>query len=583
MVTFQPPPQVIIADEHSGRWLHFSRPAAVVQADQISNVLPALHEIEARCLSEKLFAAGYLSYEAAPALDPAFRVRPPGDFPLLWFGLFEKAEPVDLPEETTTGFILGEWIPSIGRDRYDAAIANIKDQIENGYTYQVNYTLRLKSEFSGDPWTLFLQLARNQQASYAAYIDSGRFALCSASPELFFIAHNGIVRSKPMKGTAARGLTITDDRRQADWLHRSEKNRAENVMIVDMVRNDLGRIALPGSITVPALFAVERYPTVWQMTSTVEARSAAGLVKILQALFPCASITGAPKISTMKIIADLETEPRKVYTGCIGFITPENRMQFNVSIRTVIVDRASGTAEYGVGGGITWDSTSADEYEECRIKARFLTQPRPVFSLLETLLWEPGEGYFLLEAHLNRLTASAEYFGFRLEIDAVREKLRQTAVDLPNREHKVRLILEPNGSADCSAVPLDAAPLPIIARLKIASTPVSSENPFLYHKTTNRSLYTEARIGLPAGCEPILWNERGEVTESDTANIVVRLNGRLITPPQSSGLLAGVFRARLIENQLVEEAVVRLEDLGACEEFFLVNSVRRLRPAVLER
>lgn len=578
------PLQVVLKDAQSGDWLHFSDPVAVIQTNRIAGIRNHLQEIERRCRTGGLFAAGFLAYEAAPAFDPAFQVRPHDpDFPLLWFGLFKAAKPVELPEQTATGYLLGEWAPSVSRSVYDEAVSRIKSHIENGYTYQVNYTLRLKAAFSGDPWALFLQLARAQQASYSGFISFGRYTVCSASPELFFTADSGTIRSKPMKGTAARGLTLPDDRSQAQWLFHSEKNRAENVMIVDMIRNDLGRIAVPGSVSVPALFEVERYPTVWQMTSTVAARSSAGLVEIMQALFPCASITGAPKISTMKIISELETEPRKIYTGCIGFITPQLRMQFNVAIRTVIVDRAASTAEYGVGGGITWDSTSAEEYEECRIKARLLTQPRPVFSLFETLLWEPEAGYFLLEGHIRRLEASAEYFGFGFSREHILAELRLTANGFTAQKHRVRLILNPTGKFQISAAPLDEHPLPTPARLVFAPAPISATNPFLYHKTTHREAYAVARSGLPPDREPLLWNERGEATESDTANLVIRLNGRLITPHHACGLLAGTFREFLLSSGEIEEGIVRLEDVAAAEELYLINSVRKFRPAVLER
>lgn len=580
------PGEVILYDAAHSHWLHFEHPIAVTQAHGLDEILPALRQIEKRLSQERLYAVGFISYEAAPAFDPAFRVRPADpDFPLLWFGLYPHAAPFDLDASPWSNYHVGAWTPSISRQQYDQAIASIKEAIARGETYQVNYTLRLHAPFSGEAWGLFRQMVQTQRARYAAYLDLGRFVVCSASPELFFTSEDGRLTCRPMKGTAGRGLLLEDDQTQADWLYHSEKNRAENVMIVDMIRNDLGRIAEIGSVQTTRLFEVERYPTVWQMTSTVEARSRSSLSEIMRALFPCASITGAPKVRTTHIIADLETTPRRIYTGCIGFISPQRRAQFNVAIRSVLLDRKSGVAEYGVGGGIVWDSTSVEEYEECQIKARLLTQPQPEFCLLESLLWTPQEGYFLLQEHLRRLSASAEYFGFLLQQQIIEQRLSEIAVTLPPLAHKVRLLLDRYGEATCQAAPLDqttpqhGSTEP--ARLKLAEQPVPSRNIFLYHKTTHRQIYEQARATCGDCSDVLLWNERGELTESDTANLVVHLDGRLVTPPVSCGLLPGVFRQRLLERGELFERILRLEDLSRCEEIYLINSVRKWRRAIL--
>jgi para-aminobenzoate synthetase/4-amino-4-deoxychorismate lyase len=406
------PHTVILHDAARGQWLSFREPARVLEARQVEAVLPALREAEALVNERGLYAAGFISYEAAPAFDPSFRARPAGDdFPLLWFGLYSRPEVVAPPPPGP--MLEGEWKPSVTRAEYAAAIDCIQAHIARGDTYQVNYTFRLRRAFDGDAWALFGALAQAQQAAYAAYVDLGRYAICSVSPELFFARDGRQVTARPMKGTAPRGRWSAEDRSKAAWLRGSEKNRAENVMIVDMLRNDLGRVAEVGSVRVPRLFEVERYPTVWQMTSTVTAETGVSTADLLAALFPCASITGAPKTRTTQIIAELEGEPRRIYTGLLGYFGPEQRAQFNVAIRTVLVDRAKGQAEYGVGGGIVWDSIAADEYEECRHKARVLSDPRPHFALFETLLWSPeAGGYWLLDYHLRRLERSAEYFGF---------------------------------------------------------------------------------------------------------------------------------------------------------------------------
>jgi len=357
-------------------------------------------------------------------------------------------------------------------------------------------------------------------------------------------------------------------------------------MIVDMVRNDMGRIAVVGSVDVTRLYDVERYPTVWQMTSTVQARTHASLPELMRALFPCASITGAPKPRTMQIIAELETTPRGVYTGAIGFMAPGPRAQFNVAIRTVVLDRATGQAEYGVGGGILWDSESAAEYEECRIKAQVLTRRSPDFALLETLLWTPEDGYFLLSRHLSRLRDSAEYFGIPLDLDRVRKLLDREASRFAGRPHRMRLLVAGDGLPVCECMPWpapgDAAhdrngPV----RLRFAREPIDAADPFMFHKTTSRAVYEAARAGVTDADDVLLWNVRGEVTETSIANIVVAVDNTLVTPPVSCGLLAGTFRAWLLERHEVEERVIMRSDLTPETRMYVVNSVRGRREARL--
>lgn len=574
--------EVVIQDSALGRWLRFRKPSLVVEASRIEEVLPKLRVIEKTVGEEGLYAAGFSSYEAAPAFDAALKVRPLTSFPLMWFGLYSQAEALRfLPPSTGSAYRLGEWTPSANRTAYDQAVSQIKEHIARGETYQLNYTFRLRAPFSGDAWPLFFELAQAQQGEYAAYIDTGRFAICSASPELFFRLYGRQLTSRPMKGTAERGRTLSEDDARAEWLFNSSKNRAENIMIVDMMRNDMGRIAAIGSVEVLSLFDVERYPTVWQMTSTVTATTDATLCGILGALFPCASITGAPKPRTMKIIADLETTPRRIYTGCIGFIAPNRRAQFNVAIRTVLVDRERNEAEYGVGGGIVWDSVSRDEYEECQVKARVLTARRPDFSLLETMLWTPNDGYFLLRYHLQRLRDSAAYFGLRADVDGIQGELASVAGSLPKEPHKVRLLVRQDGAFSLQAIPLDGTTDAEPVRLQLAATPVDLADPFLYHKTSHRQVYEVARAACSDGDDVLLWNERGEITETSIDNVVVELDGELRTPPVKCGLLPGTFRAWLLEKGKVREKVVTIEELKRSERIFVVNSVRKWRDAVV--
>lgn len=573
---------VIIHDAKEKRWLHFRKPQQVIESCSIEEVIPMLTMIESLINESGLYAAGFLSYEAAPAFDSALCTRPSSSFPLLWFGLYSKPDVIEIP--TADAVQAGNsfpWVPSISRSAYEQSISQIKTFIADGDTYQVNYTFRLQGLFADNPWEFFLALNQAQRADYAAYIDTGRHVICSASPELFFHLDGRLLSARPMKGTAARGRTLEEDDAMAQWLHHSEKNRAENVMIVDMMRNDMGRIAETGSVCVQSMFDVERYPTLWQMTSTVTAITDAPFHDIMAALFPSASITGAPKPRTMQIIAELESTPRHIYTGCIGFIAPGRRAQFNVAIRTVLIDKDSGNAEYGVGGGIVWDSVSREEYLECQIKARVLLERHPPFSLLETMLWTPGDGYFLFDEHLQRLRDSAKYFGITLDLADVLEQLKALTASSFDRPHKARLLVAQDGAISCELSPLDESEKHHPVQLRMAPTPVDSSNPFLYHKTTNRRIYDDARNACPDCDDVILWNERGEITETCVGNIVVMRDGKLITPPVLCGLLQGTFRTRLIDEGKIAEGVLKVEDLKKSNDIFVINSVHTWRRAFL--
>ena len=568
----------VLYDATRRRWLGLAGPVLVVEAFTTTEVLPALRRVEELVRRHGLCAAGWIAYEAAPGLDPKLTTHPAGDLPLLWFGVYDRAEDVAEPGSDAEPARL-DWRPSVDRAGYDSAIAAIKGYIAAGDTYQVNHTIRLRAAFDGDPRALFRALVRAQRCDYAACIDTGRWVVCSASPELFQSVEGDRVVSRPMKGTARRGLWSEDDEARADWLRASVKNRAENLMIVDMVRNDLGRIARVGTVEVPRMYDVERYPTVWQMTSTVAARTDAGVAELLTATFPCASITGAPKRRTMEIIRELEPEPRGVYTGALGMILPGGRAQFSVAIRTVVVDRERQVAEYGVGGGIVWDSGADDEYEECLTKARVLTESRPQFSLLETLLWQPGPGWFLLDHHLTRMRDSARYFGFTWREDDVRASL-EAAVANASHAAVVRLTVGEDGlpQAEVRPVPVDG-PGPV--RLALASAPVDPSDPFLYHKTTHRVVYEAARAADPDADDVLLWSPDGYATETTICNIVARIGGALVTPPVECGLLPGTFRRWLLETGQITERPITLDELRACERLFVVNSVRRWREAVL--
>ena len=515
-----------------------------------------------------------LSYEAAPAFDPAFVAHAPSDFPLAWasslecgdlaplcyrWGLIEDHSgarpPHSKPAPTS-------WTTRVSRDEYDRAVARIRELIAAGDTYQVNYSFPLTSPFNGEPRAWYQSLCLAQGAPYSIYLDLGRFKVLCLSPELFFERRGDHVVTRPMKGTIRRGRWLEEDQQLAAQLRQSTKDRAENVMIVDLLRNDLGKVSVPGSVRVSSLFDVERFETVWQMTSTVEAtlRSGTSLAELMTALFPCGSITGAPKIRTMEIIRELEPFPRSAYTGTIGFIRPGGDCIFNVAIRTVVVDTELNVATFGVGGGVTIDSTAESEYEECLVKSKFLHSSPVEFQLFESILLEDGE-YFLLAEHLERMRKSAEFFGFEPRSSADFERI---AAQNPLGTFKVRVTMWRDGRVETDVVPVEIGGT---RRVRLAAKPVDSSDRFLFHKTTRRDFYV--------GDDIIFYNERGEITESSIANVVARVGDELFTPPVESGLLPGTFRNELIARGEIKERVITIDELRSADQIFLINSVRK--------
>jgi para-aminobenzoate synthetase/4-amino-4-deoxychorismate lyase len=589
----------------SGNALSFEQPESVLVARRPGEVWPLLREVDAVLARGRRWVAGFLAYEAAAALDQSLTVRAPSALPLACFAVCSA------PLRRPLGAVLGRgsgaagtgkafegerqpasaaagglsWTPSIDAATYADRLGRAREAIARGETYQVNLTWRLAAPFTGSAAALFGQMLAAQPVPHAAFVDLGAHALCSLSPELFFRRRGALLVCRPMKGTAPRGRYGSEDDARIAALVASEKERAENLMIVDMVRNDLGRLARAGSVRASRLCRPERYATLWQLTSTVTAESDAPLSAVMAALFPSASVTGAPKPRTMELIAALEDSPRGPYTGVIGWAGPGRRARFNVAIRTVWVDRERGVAEYGTGGGVTWASSAAAELAESRLKASVLLAPRPVFQLLETLRWTPALGYRLLAAHLARLRRSARHFGFCCD-DRAERTLLDLASRLPPYPQRVRLRLAPDGAVTIEAELLP--PTPRLAggrrrpwRVALAPRPVDAGDPLLFHKTTHRRLYDEARAAVPGCDDALLWNADGEVTESTVANLVARLDGALVTPPVSSGLLAGTFRERLLQRRCVVERVVRREDLGRATGLWLVNSVRGWLPAEL--
>jgi para-aminobenzoate synthetase / 4-amino-4-deoxychorismate lyase len=570
-----PAPVVIVTDGAllGECWLKFDQPQRLLVALRPEEVRCCLLEADA-ALARGYYVAGYLSYEAALGLDSVLETSQAYVMPLLWLGVFSAPTCTEAPHRHALSCPL-PWRAELTPEEYQAAIGSIRSQIAAGSTYQANFTFRLWSSYPGDPWELFCFLYHNQPSTCCMYVDTGRWAICSASPELLFALNGLTLTVRPMKGTLRRGRWPGEDERLARQLHLSEKDRAENLMIVDMVRNDLGRVCKLGSVQVPRLFEVERHPTLLQMTSTVTGSTSAPFSQIVEALFPGASITGAPKVETMRILARTERSPREVYTGSIGYITPARQARFNVAIRTVIVDKPTGSAQCGIGSGITWDSTPDQELQECWLKMRF-TEHQALFQLLETLRWDLQAGFVLLSLHLSRLEQSAQFFHFRFDRHLAQARLVAAVQNVAHVPHKVRLSLSVSGDFTVEAVPLKSDPLPVYALVRFAGSPVDPAEPTLFHKTTNRQLYRRLLDAAPDCYDVLLWNEDAFVTELTRFNLLAYVGGQWATPPVDHGLLRGTLRQELLRTGLVAEADLTKDQVRNAQALAAVNSVRGL-------
>lgn len=561
----------LVYDQDGNTWLQFRDPIEVQSAWRPEDMKGLLQFVD-KASARGNYAVGYVSYEAASAFDPALTHFDPESRPLATFAIYDVAHPGVL----SGGAVDLDLSPTINRADFESSIARVKNYLCEGDSYQVNFTHQLKGTVHSEPLDVFSHLFRAQPSPYAAFIDTDDFSICSVSPELFFETDGSHIRTEPMKGTRPRGRFSEEDARLKQELISSEKDRAENLMIVDMVRNDLGRIAEPGTVVTKRMFSVKRLPTVWQQISSVEAKTTASLDQIFEAIFPCASVTGAPKTRTMEIIRELETEPRGVYTGAIGLVKPGRKARFSVAIRTLTIEKPTHAASYGVGGGIIWDSDAGQEWQECLTKAAVLTFQRPEFELLETMRYEPEQGIYLLAGHLERLRQSAEYFMFRCDIDSIARDLETIASD---KTVRLRLILAKDGKTniECMQMPQTIEEV----RLKIAERPVDSSNVFLLHKTTHRKVYEQALQDVSDCDDVILWNERGELTETTISNLYLEINGELLTPARESGLLAGTYRQKMLEEGSARETILMKDDLYRASRILVSNSVRDLVEATL--
>ncbi len=529
-------------------------------------------------------AAGFLSYEAGATIEPGLpAITPAADGPALgWFARFalmERIAPSDVP--TLLPDPAGAWssraAPLVSRAEYDRALEKILDYIHAGDIYQANLTFMATVRFGGHPLALYARLRERQRAGYGGIVWTGEHWLLSFSPELFFSQRGRSVVARPMKGTAKRGANAQEDACNAAALAADPKQRAENLMIVDLIRNDLSRVARPGSVTVPQLFHVEAYPTVHQMVSTVHAelREDMGVADLLRKAFPCGSITGAPKIRAMEIIREVEQFPRGPYTGSIGYVAGPDEAAFNVAIRTLVIRDRANEALLGLGSGIVADSVAVSEWEECLVKGQFV-ESADRFDLIETMRFDPDEGLIRLERHLMRMKASASELGFAFDHHRARNELQAATFRL-REPSRVRMMLSRRGSVAIEVSPLPAKPDAAV-RVALAPLPVDAADWRLRHKTTQRRFHDEAR--RTAACFEVLFTAPdGALTEGSFSNIFVERDGQLVTPPLDHGLLPGVLRAELIDEGRAREAPLCAGDLAG--GFYIGNSLRGLIPAQL--
>jgi para-aminobenzoate synthetase/4-amino-4-deoxychorismate lyase len=582
----------VLLDNSTGRGaptLLFTEPHQIISAWHPDEVSGAIARLEAGTAAG-LHAAGFFAYELGYVLEPKLSgLMPEGrNVPLLWFGLY------DAPREMSEREV-DHWLSTHTRSgsyqftsvtrawdqaEYEQKFSAVQDKIRAGDIYQLNLTFKARFRLEGSPLTFYRDMRQRQRVAYAGIVDTGEVTVLSASPELFIEKHGRVISTRPMKGTAPRAGTPEADAEARRILSTDIKQRAENLMIVDLMRNDIGRIADVGSVGVTDLFTVETFRTLHQMTSGVKAtlKEGIGLADLVRAIFPPGSVIGAPKIRAMELIRDYETEPRGVYCGAVGHISPAGDALFNVAIRTPVIFR-DGRGEMGIGSGVVYDSVGAKEYAECLLKMKFLTDPPKSFELIETLLHEAGSGFWLLEGHIRRLKASAAYFGYAFDEARVRAALDQAVAGRTGERLRVRLLLAEDGTISVTAAEQPAPAPDAVMRYAISETRLDSSNAFLFHKTTRRELYDREwqHYAETQNADEVLYlNERGEVAEGSRTNVFVERGGTLLTPPLQSGLLPGVLRSELIGAGRAQEAILTLDDLASASAVYVGNSVRGL-------
>ncbi len=600
-------------DPENAESLLFLKPVERLVCRTGGNLEIYLSDLQKR-LANGFYLAGWVGYEFGAMLEGrigAKNTNHPENQVLADLGVFLKPLRFDhftgennFPFESESKgmedtYAISNLRPNMAKEEFIKVLNLVREYIVAGDTYQVNYTMKLLFDFAGSSEMLYSVLRKNQSVAYSAYIRNGEERILSFSPELFFRKKGDEITARPMKGTASKGRNGVEEQRNSSELHCDSKNRSENVMIVDLLRNDLARLMHghgESQVFVDSLFDVESYESLLQMTSTIKAKGTSAsmsklkLTELFRALFPCGSITGAPKIRTMEIIDELEKEHRGVYTGAIGYFGPDGSAVFNVPIRTIRLQ--GNTGEMGIGAGITHDSIAEEEWHESLLKGRFLTHCQPDFQLFETILWRPDSGYFLLEEHLQRLASAALFFKFSCDLQSVRNRLHQEEVAFDPSCYRLRLVLTKDGRVSLTSVPCDAPALielppdPLqddvadCARVDFSSCKVDDNSPWPYHKTTMRELYdAEYKRAQKVGLFDFLFcNNIGDVTEGCITNIIIYSEGKYKTPPLASGLLAGVMRGYLLADSAVPvvEEVLTEQDVRSAEALWLCNSVRGL-------
>lgn len=554
-----------------GQPISFTQPIDIISTSRIDDVLNCFRDVE-NALDKGYYVAGYVSYEATYGIHSfENRYNFSKSTPLVWFGVFKDPCQKDLSNLKTT-YEVDSWQLAETETTYQKKFKNIIEKMREKNIDQINYTLPFYTHFSGDSLAYYRDLRENQRGSFSAFLHIGNQQILSISPELFFQLDKETITVKPMKGTIHRGKTYEEDLQLKEWLASSHKNKSENEMVTKLMKKELANIVEPSSLRVTEPFKIEQYPTVYQMISTIQGklREQIKITDIFKALFPSSSISGVPKQKAVQLIRQFENTTRDVYCGAIGYITPLRQAIFNVPIRTVIIDQSTNKAKFSAGGAITFYSNPTEEYAEILTKAKVLEIQQP-FQLLETFGLKDGE-FIVFHEHMKRLKNSALYFNFHIDISTICENLLSIKNNYRNGDYRVRLTVEKTGNYNIEISELNPADNRFV---KLAKNPIDKNNIFHYHKTTNRFIYEKHMIDTNEVFDVLLWNEENEITEFTIGNVVVELDGKLYTPPVQCGLLPGTFREKLLKDSMIEERVINKDELKACSNIYLINSVRQ--------
>lgn len=571
-------------DKKNYRSYYFYNPVKILSLTDPKDVKQFFSELEK--LSKQYYCAGFFSYELGYLFEDIFHYNIKKPFPYAKFYAYEKPDIINhhkdkkffthpLSAYDKSDYKLKNLKLNISEKEYIKNIHKLKDYIYKGDIYQANYTLKYKFHFTGTAEKLYQDLKTQQNVAYNVFAKMDNFYILSLSPELFFYKNKQHIVVKPMKGTVKRGHTIEEDNQHKKWLQNDEKNKSENIMIVDLLRNDLGKISEYGSVKVTKLLESEKYNTLFQMTSTIESKlkKNISLYELIKSIFPSGSVTGAPKIRSMEIIRELEKEKRKIYTGALGFFQPDGTAKFNVPIRTILINKNKG--EMGIGSGIVFDSKTCEEFSECKLKASFLIK-KPVpcfdFQLIETFLFDKHYKYPGL--HLKRLKKSALYFDFKYNREKIVTELEKMKKQLKNNKYKIRLLLDKSGKITTEYIKLKHQNKDY--KIIISRYRTNSNDIFYFHKTTNRSLYeNELKNARAKGYFDIVFlNEKEQLTEGAISNIYIKKNEHLFTPPVQCGLLNGVIRHVKIKTlNNIEKKIITLKDLYNADSIYISNSI----------